>query len=125
MGRGASPHGLRRLAKWVEDPHRFEELWPARFGRHRILLRRTCPIVPTLLFNPPYRIGRHVKALLRRAACKLEMEDYKGAISDYEEAQQLEPNDKTIAQASVQHTACAADCGCVRLCVPRDSPCLA
>ena len=41
---------------------------------------------------------RHIKALLRRAACKLELEDYKGAISDYEEAQAIEPEDQTIRQ---------------------------
>jgi len=41
---------------------------------------------------------RHIKALLRRAACKLELEDYQGAIGDYEEAQSLEPEDQTIRQ---------------------------
>jgi len=43
--------------------------------------------------------GRHLKAVLRRAACRLELEQYNEAIADYEEAQQLEPNDRGIAQS--------------------------
>jgi len=42
---------------------------------------------------------RHLKALLRRAASKLELEQYKESIADYEEAQQMEPNDRSIAQS--------------------------
>ena len=37
--------------------------------------------------------------MLRRAACRLELEQYNEAIADYEEAQQLEPNDRGIAQS--------------------------
>ena len=36
--------------------------------------------------------------MLRRAATKLELEDYKGSISDYEEAQSLSPDDRNIQQ---------------------------
>merc|ERR1719502_1132852 len=42
---------------------------------------------------------RHLKALLRRAACKLELEDSPGAISDYEEAREIEPKDQSIKQS--------------------------
>lgn len=45
---------------------------------------------------------RHLKALLRRAACKMEMEAYQQAIDDYQAAQELEPNDRAIAQ-SLRH----------------------
>ena len=41
---------------------------------------------------------RHMKALLRRAACKMELEQWKGAIADYEEAMGYEPDDASIKQ---------------------------
>ena len=39
---------------------------------------------------------RHMKALLRRASCKIAQEDWKGAISDYEAAVSIEPDDESI-----------------------------
>eukprot|EP00308_Calcidiscus_leptoporus_P024443 CAMPEP_0119378592 /NCGR_PEP_ID=MMETSP1334-20130426/49016_1 /TAXON_ID=127549 /ORGANISM="Calcidiscus leptoporus, Strain RCC1130" /LENGTH=615 /DNA_ID=CAMNT_0007397857 /DNA_START=63 /DNA_END=1906 /DNA_ORIENTATION=+ len=41
---------------------------------------------------------QHIKALLRRGAARLELEEYKAAISDYEQAEQAEPNDAQIKQ---------------------------
>ncbi len=43
--------------------------------------------------------SRHIKALLRRAACHMEREDYKKAIADYEEAAGYEPDDRGIRQS--------------------------
>ena len=39
---------------------------------------------------------RHLKALLRRAACRMELEAWKEAIADYEAALQIEPEDQGI-----------------------------
>ena len=38
----------------------------------------------------------HLKALLRRAACSMEQEDWKRAIADYESALQIQPDDSSI-----------------------------
>jgi DnaJ family protein C protein 7 len=42
---------------------------------------------------------RHLKALLRRAACRMEMEAYQQAIDDFSAAQDIEPNDRSIGQS--------------------------
>ena len=41
---------------------------------------------------------RHLKALLRRAACRMEQEEWKKAIEDYERANEIEPDDSSIKQ---------------------------
>jgi DnaJ family protein C protein 7 len=42
---------------------------------------------------------RHLKCLLRRAACRMEMEEFKLAIDDYEAAHNIEPDDNGIRQS--------------------------
>ena len=42
---------------------------------------------------------RHLKATLRRAACRMELEAWKEAIADYEKALEIEPGDDGIKQS--------------------------
>ena len=39
---------------------------------------------------------RHLKALLRRAACRMELEEWEAAIADYDAAHNIEPDDQAI-----------------------------
>ena len=42
---------------------------------------------------------RHLKALLRRAACRMELEAWKEAITDYEAAHNIDPDEQSIKQS--------------------------